>query len=309
MDPESSPAASFQEALHRGCRMIRISGGEWDFADPLLFENVTEPVLIRGEGVAPVFSGRSPLIVIRQSKGITLENLVLEGDVEMDQTEDIAFRDILFRRSGVRLTGKRCNQPNECTSFNRRVLIEDCIFENSSRGIFAERIEHATIQRNRFIGSPAACSPESVGIELDGSSEDLDRPLELGHNKGNQVLQNSFERESAIGIRVRDSWANLIRDNRFVRSYRAMEFQGGARHNQILQSYIGYLSQQPSSGACPAPCAIYLGPGSVNNIFTNNFFEQSFELQYLETSRNRTFVIDESGNQNTFRSDFLRINR
>ena len=165
------------------------------------------------------------------------------------------------------------------------------------------------IQNNRFKGNSVTCSPETVGIDLDGSTEDLDRPLELGHSKGNLIVQNSFEQDGSIGIRVRDSWANVIRDNHFRRSYRAMELHQGARHNQVLQSYISYLSQQLTSSACSTPCAIYLGPGSVNNIFLNTFFEQNFELQFLETNRNRTFVIDESGQQNVFRSDFQKITR
>jgi hypothetical protein len=187
--------------------------------------------------------------------------------------------------------------------------VENCVFENCTRGIRAERLENSRIADNRFIGSPASCTNESIGIDLDGSSEDLDRPLELGHSKGNQILQNSFEQEASIGIRIRDSWGNILRENAFVRVYRAIELYDGARHNQVLQSYITYLSQQPVSAACLASCAIYLGPGSVNNIFVNNFFEQNFELQFLESNRNRTYVIDESGQQNVFRSDFLRINR
>ena len=306
-DPSTSLASSLKIAVELGCKSIRIAAGEWQVNETILLENISSPVSIHGDTIAPVIQGR--LIVIRRVKNLTLENLTLEGNIEMEQTEDITFRNILFDRGGLFLTGKKCNQPNECTSFNRGIRVEGCTFENSIRGIRAERMENSVIQNNRFKGNPVTCSPETVGIDLDGSSEDLDRLLELGHNKGNLIVQNSFEQDSSIGIRVRDSWANTIRDNHFKRSYRAMEFHQGARHNQVLQSYITYLSQQLTSGACAAPCAIYVGPGSVNNIFWNNFFEQNFELQFLETNRNRTFVIDESGEQNVFRSDFQKINR
>lgn len=287
--------------------MIRLAEGVWQLEETILLEDAPPSITIRGDTMASVLQGRSPLMIIRRTNNLTIENLTLEGTVELDQTEGIVFRNILFRRGGLFFTGKKCNQPNECTSFNRRVLIEECIFENCARGIRAERLESSIIEKNRFTGSPATCSPEIIGIDLDGSSEDLDRPLELGHNKGNQIIQNSFEQESSIGIRIRDSWANILRDNHFTRSYRALEFNEGARYNQILQSHIGYLSQQPTSGACRSACGIYLGPASVNNIFWNNFFEQNFELQFLESNRNKTYVIDESAGQNIFRSDFLKI--
>lgn len=306
-DPKMSLASSVRLALERDCRSIRLAEGIWELDEPILFDDISSPITIGGMTVAPILQGKSPLMIIRRTKNLTIENLTLEGTVELDQTENVNFRSILFRRGGLFFTGKKCNQPNECTSYNRRAVIEECIFENCVRGIRAERLESSIIEKNRFTGSPATCNPEIIGIEVDGSGEDLDRPLELGHNKGNQIIQNSFEQESSIGIRIRDSWANVIRDNRFVRSYRAMEFYEGARYNQILQSHIGYLSQQPTSGACRSTCGIYLAPGSVNNIFWNNFFEQNFELQFLESNRNRTNVIDESGQQNVFRSDFVKI--
>jgi hypothetical protein len=306
-DPKISLATSLKLAIERDCRLIRLAQGIWQLDEPILLDDVSSPITIGGNKLPPVLQGKSPLIIIRRTKNLTIENLTIEGTVELDQTEDIAFRKILFRRGGLTFTGKKCNQPNECSSYNRRAVVEECIFENCMRGIRAERLESSIIGKNRFTGSPVTCSPEIIGIDLDGSSEDLDRPLELGHNKGNQIVQNSFEQESSIGIRIRDSWSNVIRDNHFTRSYRALEFYEGARYNQILQSHIGYLSQQPASGTCRTPCAIYLGPGSVNNIFWNNFFEQNFELQFLESNRNKTFVIDESAEQNIFRSDFLRI--
>jgi Periplasmic copper-binding protein (NosD) len=308
-DESLSLSSLLAVAVDRGCKMIRIAEGVWQLQETFIIEQNSVPITIRAHTSAPILSGRSPLILIRKSRNVSFENLVLEGMVEMDQTENVSFSGVTFRRGGVHLTGKKCSQPNECTGYNRRIHVENCTFENCERGIHAERLENSRIEKNRFIGNQAVCDPETIGVELDGSSEDLDRPLELGHSKGNQIVQNSFEQESAIGIRIRNSWANVIRDNHFVRSYRAMEFYKGARHNQILQSYITYLSQQPVSGACPSPCAIYLGAGSVNNIFWNNFFEQNFELQFLETNRNKTHVIDESGEQNVFRSDFLRINR
>jgi hypothetical protein len=295
------------QALDRNCRTITIGTGEWFINQPVLFEERSFPITIRGHSAKPVLRGRSPLIRINKSRDLQFEDLILEGTVEMQQTEEIGFRRITFRNGGLSLPGKRCNQPNECTDYNRRLKVEECTFENCIRGIRAERLENSRIERNRFIGNQSSCIPESIGIELDGSTEDLDRILELGHSKGNHIVQNSFEQEGSIGIRIRDSWANIIRENHFRRSYRAMEFYDGSRHNQILQSYISYLSQQPFSGACPPPCAIYLAAGSVNNIFWNNFFEQNFELQFLESNRNRTYIIDESGQQNVFRSDFLKI--
>ncbi|MCI0417523.1 hypothetical protein L0222_32555 [bacterium] len=243
-DPETSLASSLKTALERGCKSIRIPSVEWQLNETIILENISSPVSIYGDTVSPVIRGRSPLILIRRAKNLNLENLTLEGNIEMDQTENITFRNILFDRGGLLLTGKKCNQPNECTSFNRGIRVEGCTFENCVRGIRAERLEDSVIQNNTFKGNPVTCSPETVGIDLDGSSEDLDRPLELGHNKGNLIVQNSFEQDSSIGIRVRDSWANTIRDNHFKRSYRAMEFYKGARHNQVLQSYISYLSQR-----------------------------------------------------------------
>jgi hypothetical protein len=306
-DANISLASSIKVAIESGCKLIRLPEGNWQLDETVLLEDIASAVTIRGHGVAPVLQGKSPLIIIRRTRNLTIENVTIEGTVEMDQTEDIVFRNILFRRGGLSSIGKKCNQPNECSSYNRRLTVEECIFENCVRGIRAERLESSIIEKNRFTGSPVSCSPEIIGIDLDGSSEDLDRPLELGHNKGNQIVQNSFEQESAIGIRIRDSWSNVIRDNHFTRSYRALEFYEGARYNQVLQSHITYLSQQPASGACRTPCAIYLGPGSINNIFWNNFFEQNFELQFLESNRNKTYVIDESAAQNVFRSDFVRI--
>jgi hypothetical protein len=184
--------------------------------------------------------------------------------------------------------------------------VENCTFVNCRRGIRAERLENSRLEGNRFVGDPASCSAEVIGIDLDGSTEDLDRVLQYGHSKGNQILLNSFEQESVIGIRIRDSWGNILRDNHFAGSHRAIELQEGARHNQVLQSYIAYLSQQHVSAACRPASAIYLAPGSVNNVLWNNFFEQNFELQFLESNRNRTFIIDESGGQNVIRSDFHR---
>ena len=306
-DPEISLASALKLAIERDCRLIHLAEGVWQLEEAISLEDMPPFITIRGKTVASVLQGKSPLLIIRRTKNLTIENLTLEGTVELDQTEDIAFRKILFRRGGLFFAGRKCNQPNECNSFNRRALIKECLFENCSRGIRAERLENSIIEENRFTGSPATCNPEIIGIDLDGSTEDLDRPLELGHNKGNQISQNSFEQESSIGIRIRDSWANVIRDNQFTRSHRALEFYEGARYNQILQSHIGYLSQQLASGGCRTPCGIYLGPGSVNNIFLNNFFEQNFELQFLESNRNKTYVIDESAGQNTFRSDFVKI--
>jgi hypothetical protein len=295
-------------AVTRGCHVIRIEAGEWFVDQPIEFLESSSALTIQANSTKPVLRSRSgSLMRIRKCANLRFEDLILEGAVELEQTENIHFRGIAFRRGGLSLGGKKCNQPNECTDYNRRLQVEDCVFENCFRGIRAERLENSRIERNRFIGNPSACAPETIGIELDGSSEDVDRLLELGHSKGNQIIQNSFEQEGSIGIRIRDSWANVIRENHFRRSYRALEFQEGARHNQVLQSYITYLSQQFFSGACPSPCGIYLGAGSVNNIFWNNFFEQNFELQFLESNRNRTYVIDESGQQNVFRSDFLRI--
>lgn len=306
-DPKMSLASSLKLAIERDCRLIRLAEGIWQLEEQILLDDIPSPITIGGNMVAPVLQGKSPLIIIRRTKNLTIENLTIEGTVELDQTEGITFRNILFRRGGLTFIGKKCNQPNECTSYNRRAVVEECIFENCARGIRAERLESSIIEKNRFTGSPATCNPEIIGIDFDGSSEDLDRPLELGHNKGNQIIQNSFEQESSIGIRIRDSWSNVIRDNQFTRSYRALEFYEGARYNQILQSHIGYLSQQPATGTCRTPCGIYLGSGSINNIFWNNFFEQNFELQFLQSNRNKTYVIDESAGQNIFRSDFLRI--
>jgi hypothetical protein len=306
-DSKMSLASSLKLAIERECRLIRLAEGIWQLEEQILLDDIPSPITISGDTGAPLLQGKSPLIIIRRTKNLTIENLTLEGSVELDQTESITFRNILFRRGGLTFIGKKCNQPNECSSYNRRAIIEECIFENCVRGIRAERLESSILEKNRFTGSPVTCNPEIIGIDLDGSSEDLDRPLELGHSKGNQIIRNSFEQESSIGIRIRDSWANLIRDNQFMRSYRALEFYEGARYNQILQSHIGYLSQQPASGTCRTPCGIYLGPGSVNNIFWNNFFEQNFELQFLESNRNKTYVIDESAGQNVFRSDFVKI--
>jgi len=305
-------APGLEEALQGDFRLIRIEGGDWDVSRTITIQERETPLLIRGEtsGEPVRISGRSePLLSIRNSMEIRLENLTLEGTVQLEQTEDIRIHSVHFRQGGVHLKGKRCNQPNECTGFNRNIRIENCIFENFEKAIFAERMESSFISNNRFIGTGGrpSCEKMEVAIELDGSSEDLDRPLEQGHSKGNQITGNSFEQEFSIGIRVKVSLANVFRDNHFVRSFRAMEFLQGARYNQVLASYIGYLSQQPGTSACPAPCGIYVGPGTFNNIFINNFFEQAFELQFLERNRNTTFVIDESGNQNVFRSDFLRL--
>jgi hypothetical protein len=238
-----------------------------------------------------------------------VQKLVLEGGMELDESDSILIKDVVFRQVGIRLMGVRCNQPNECTGYNRNVRVEDCVFQDCEKGIFAERLESSLIRNNRFVGArrQTSCERIPVGIELDGTSEDLDRPLEYGHSKSNRILQNMFEQDSAVGIRVRQSLANTIRDNEFRNSYRALELLDGAKYNQVLASFIGYLSQVPATSACPGPCGIYVGPGSFNNIFLNNFFEQNFEIQFLESNRNRTFVIDESGGQNTFRSDFLRI--
>ena len=293
-------------AISRGCSEIVVPEQTWTLDGPFLLEDQTSELRIRGAGTDTILSGREPLLIVRRSKNISFQNLTFEGTVELEQTENIRFSEILFKHGGIRFPGRKCNQPNECTGFNRRIVVENCTFEDCEHGILAERLENSRMERNRFTGRLASCANEAVGIELDGSSEDLDRMLELGHSKGNQILHNSFEQESATGIRLRDSWGNIIRDNSFVRAHRAIELHKGARHNQILQSYIGYLSQQPVSAACQSPCGIYLGPGSVNNIFWNNFFEQNFELQFLEANRNRTYVIDESGQQNVFRSDFLR---
>ena len=296
-----------ESSIRRGCTSILVPEGEWRFDQTLVLEGNTGPLTIAGTGRSSIFSGRNPLVTIRRSRNVSLEDLTMEGTVELEQTEDIHFSSVLFRNGGIDMPGRKCNQPNECKDFNRRIVIENNTFENSVTGIRAERLEHSRIAHNRFTGEPTTCATKTIGIDLDGSSEDLDRPLELGHSKGNHITQNSFEQEGSTGIRIKDSWGNIVRENTFVRSYRAMELHEGARHNQILQSYITYLSQQPVSAACLPSCAIYLGPGSVNNVFWNNFFEQNFELQFLESNRNRTYVIDESGQQNIFRSDFRGI--
>jgi len=308
--PDLTPV--LEEAIQGGFRVIRIEAGDWEVSRTVTIQDRDTPLLIRGEqsGEPVRISGRSEdILSIRNSRGITIENLLLEGTIQLEQTEEIHIRFSRFHQGGIYLKGKRCNQPNECTGFNRNIRIEDCIFEDFEKAILAERLESSRIHGNRFTGDGdrSSCEKMDVAIELDGSSEDLDRPLELGHSKGNQITGNSFEQEFSIGIRVKDSLGNTFRDNRFVRSFRALEFLQGARHNQIVSSYIGYLSQHPVTSACAFPCGIYVGPGTFNNVFINNFFEQAFELQFLERNRNATSVIDESGNQNVFRSDFLRI--
>ncbi len=308
--PDLTPI--LEEAIQGGFRVIHIEPGDWEVSHPVLIQEQDTPLLIQGEesGEPVRISGKSdPLLSIRNSSDVTIENLLLEGVVQLEQTEQIRIRSCHFRQGGIYLKGKRCNQPNECNGFNRNITIEDCLFEDFEKAILAERLESSMIRNNRFTGAGQrpSCEKMDVAIELDGSSEDLDRPLEQGHSKGNQIIGNAFEREFSIGIRIKESLGNTLRDNRFARSFRALEFLEGARHNQVISSYIGYLSQHPVTSACSAPCGIYVGPGTFNNVFINNFFEQSFELQFLEQNRNTTFVIDESGNQNVFRSDFLRI--
>jgi hypothetical protein len=307
-DPEKPVEldALLEYAINHGFTRIKIRAGEWQFSRPITITDHDAELLIAGESSRPVVKGN---ISITKSTNVTIENMVLVGNIDLDQTENIQIRSVYFDGGGLTLKGKKCNQPRECVSYNQNLRVEDCIFDNSFRGIFAERLENSLVQGNRFIGHrvTASCERAVIGIDLDGSSEDLDRPYELGHSKGNRIIQNTFEQEFTIGIRVRDSRANIIRDNHFERSYRALEFHDGARHNQVIGNYIGYLSQTPVTSACPGPCGIYVGPGSVNNIFVNNFFEQNFELQFLDTNRNKTFIIDESGNQNVFRSDFSPI--
>jgi hypothetical protein len=233
-DDKQSADQLIQTSIAGGCTSIVIPEGEWRLQQAVLLAEQSEPVTIRGRGPASILSGRSPLITIRRGNNLAFENLTVEGVIELEQTENIRFSAVTFRRGGLHFPGRKCNQPNECTIFNRRIVVENCVFQNCTRGIRAERLENSRIADNRFIGSPASCTNESIGIDLDGSSEDLDRPLELGHSKGNQILQNSFEQEASIGIRIRDSWGNILRENAFVRVYRAIELYDGARHNQGL---------------------------------------------------------------------------
>lgn len=310
--PISDLTPVLEEAIQGGFRVIRIEAGDWEVSRTIAIQEHEDSLVIRGEdsGEPVRITGRSDaLLSIRNSGDITIENLTLEGIIQMEQTEEVRVRSCHFRHGGIYLKGKRCNQPNECTGFNRNITIENCLFEDFEKAILAERLESSIIRNNRFTGAGerSSCEKMDVAIDLDGSSEDLDRPLEQGHSKGNQIIGNSVEQEFSIGVRVKESLGNTFRDNRFFQSFRALEFLQGARHNQIISSYIGYLSQHPVSSACAAPCGIYVGPGTFNNVFINNFFEQAFELQFLERNRNSTFVIDESGNQNVFHSDFLRI--
>ena len=294
-------------AIDRNFASIRISPGIWSSSSPVTIDGSRGAVSIRGDSSVTLPVIRAS-IVLKDVEKVTVQDLILEEPLELDRSQDIVLRGLTFRHSGIRLRGKRCNQPNECTSFNRRIQITDCLFVDSEIGIDAERMEESYIAGNRFTGSGKnSCDRPVVGIELDGSGEDLDRPLEQGHHKGNRIEGNSFEQEFAVGIRIRESYANTVRDNRFNHSFRSIELLEDARYNQVLSSYIGSLSQMPVTSACPGACGIYLGPTARDNVLINNFFEQNFELQFIERNRNRTFFIDESGSRNVIRSDFPRL--
>lgn len=312
-DPEGQAELPelLDHAFRKGFQSIRIQGGEWNASTTVVISNNSARIRIQGEPGDPpaiVRSKARPAISLRQVREVVIENLTLEGGIELDETEDVEIRTVTFVRSGILLKGKRCNQPNECTAFNNRLTVEECLFRDCERGIKAESLENSVIRKNRFTGAlPVVSCDRPIGIELNGSLEDLDRLFEYGHNKANQIYDNSFEQRNATGIKVKHSLGNTIRENRFAESFRAMEFEEKAKFNQALFNYIAYLSQESASAACNSPCGVYLGPGSVNNIFINNLFEQNFEIQFLDRHRNTTLLIDESGNRNVFRSDFIRI--
>ncbi|HSP06598.1 MAG TPA: right-handed parallel beta-helix repeat-containing protein [Acidobacteriota bacterium] len=307
--------AALNELLPAAIRLrfsrIRIQGGEWDLTEPVLLENAAFVTILAGEGGVPavLLNKSGAVLTIRQVRSLTFENLVLDGGVDMlEKTRDVSFRSVTFNRKGLSLKARSCNQPNECVDVHKGLVVENSTFVNCDRGIYAERLESSWIRNNRFVGaaSTSGCD-QPVGIEVDGKTEDLDRRLEYGHVKTNHITGNSFEQPFSTGIRLRYTQANVIRENEFEESYRAMEFLEGARYNQVLTNHIGYLSETPVSSACPVPCGIYAGAGAFNNVFYNNFFEQDFELQFLERHRNHLFVVDESGGRNVFRSDFLKI--
>lgn len=303
-------AGMIDYAIRNNYYSIRIQSGEWHLSRPIQLRGLNGPLWIHGDlsDVPPILKIKGPnAVVIQESSNIRITDLQLDGRIDLDETEDIALQGLHFVRSGIDLEGRRCNQPSECTSFNRRVQIEDCLFEDSDAAIHAETMERSRILRNHFIGRGDDTTCESsVGVELDGSNADLDRKLEYGGSKGNMIEENSFEQEFAVGIRIKDSIGNIIRDNDFHNSYRAFELLDGARYNQIVSSYIGYLSQRSPSSQCFSPCGVYAGPGSVGNVLLNNFFEQKFELQFLERNRNNVFLIDEGGS-NVVRSDLVPL--
>lgn len=304
-DPEESIQLDdlLNFALDRGFHSIRLQGGAWNMDHPVVITQRND-ISIRGNPADPpvVLAGD---IEFKQVTGLTIENLTLAGELDLEQTEHVIVRSVVFRQGGIRMRARRCNQPNECTDFNRDVLIEYNRFEDCERGIFVERLEQALFQNNRFVGDGTNSSCErTVNIEFDGKNEDLDRPLELGHLKGNLILHNYFEQVFATGVRIRDSWGNTIRDNHFSNSYRSIELYEDSRYNQVISNYIEYLSQFSPTAACHAACGIYLGPGTLKNLLLNNFFEQQFELKFLERNRNTIFVLDESGKANVIGSDF-----
>jgi parallel beta-helix repeat protein len=311
-DPQSPVelADLLENALGRGCASIRIDNGVWEDARPVLIERNSRSLKIGGEGSDGrllIRNSSGPALIVRDATGIVLQDFAVEGGIELDRTEDVALKRVSFVGKGIHLPGRRCNQPSECKSFNRRLLVDSCRFTDCDRGILAERLENSAIRGNYFTGhaSEDACSVP-VGIELDGGSEDVDRRFEYGHSKANLIVDNLFDQEFSTGIRIAYSQGNTLRDNRFFHSFRAVELLQGANYNQIQSSYIGYLSQTPSTAACPSPCGVYLGPGVYGNVFTNNLFEQSLELQFLERHKNRIAVCNESGGRNVFHSDLSR---
>jgi len=311
--PGGRPSLSdlIEQAIGQGFYSIRIEEGSWELTRPISISGFDGSVWIHGDPVSrpPELECRSvPCFNVSRSSGIIIENLDLDGGIDLDQTEDITIKSVIFHDNGIHLKGRRCNQPNECTSYNRNIHIQDSVFENCDRGVWAERLESSLIEKNRFVGDkPGSCERIATGIELDGTGEDIDRRLEYGHNKANRIIGNFFDQDFATGIRIRNSLANIIRENEFHHSFRALEFFENSRHNQILSNYVAYLSPISSTSACPAPCGIYVGPGTFNNVFLNNFFEQNFEIQFLERNRNKNFVIDESGGRNVFRTDYQTL--
>lgn len=296
-----------QTALARGCYSIRIEDGVWEMTRPVVIEQNRQPVVLEGNsrpGAVQLRRSKGPAVVIREAGTIVLRDLSVQGGIELDRTQDVTINNLTVQERGITLRGKTCNQPSECDAFNRDVTIENCTFVDCDTGILAERMEASTIRENRFTGNytGSACNAP-VGIQLDGTSEDVDRRFEYGHNKANLVVGNLFTHSFAVGVSVRYSRGNVFRDNRFFDSFRAYQFQEGAWYNQVESSYIGYLSQNAVTSSCPSPCAIFLGSATVGNVFTNNLFEQALELQFLERHRNRVGVVDESGGRNLFKSD------
>ena len=296
-----------ENALGRGCYSIQIDDGVWEASRPVLIEQNRRPLRINGGSgrQALIRNAGGPALLVRDASAVELEDLSVEGGVELDRTEGVAIRRVSFAGKGIYLRGRRCNQPSECKSYNRRLLVHGCLFTDCDRGILAERLENSVIRDNHFTGRPNddACNVP-VGVELNGTSEDIDRRFEYGHSKANVIVENTFDQEFSTGIRMRYSMGNTVRDNQFLQSFRAIELLQGANYNQIHSSYIGYLSQVPVTASCPSPCGVYIGPGAYGNVFVNNLFEQSLELQFLERHRNRVAVCNESGGRNVFRSDF-----